>query len=274
MMVLQVSGLKLRDLSDKEYDQADELAQQVKGKGLDYCPTCEKKFDLNDETLQEVRRQYRFREELCWCDCQMQIALFARYLLAGIPEQYMRLDWEDYEGSVEARNFVDSYLHKWKGFRKHGYGAEFGGPKLGIGKTFAATHIGKEMVKRRQKVYFIPFVEMVSAFERSDSEEVEQRIRMTPYVILDDIMPPKSAKQENFYHTRFEAIIRHRTNYNLPTIITTNLTTDQLEEYYPRTYSLLAAKQKRIDMNGQDFRGIMGLENMELAENDETRPIT
>lgn len=270
--MIQAGGYRLRDLTDEEYDHADELARQFK-RGLDYCPTCKSRFPLQIGE-EEKPREYFYDGEMNPCNCQEQIALFARYLLAGIPEQYMRLDWEDYQGSPDAQAFVAQYLEKWRLYRENGFGVEFGGPKLGIGKTFAATHIGKELIKRRQRVYFVPFVEMVAAFERSNAEAIEDKIRMTPYVILDDIMPPTSERQANFYHTRFEAIIRHRTNYNLPTIITTNLGQYDLVKYYPRTYSLLAAKQKRIDMDGQDFRGIMGLYNIELVENGETRPIT
>lgn len=273
-MMLQVSGLRLRSLPDEEWQEADELSRQIKGKGLDFCPTCGTKFGDEDGEVRDAKRRYYYEEEMHPCDCQEQIALWARYLLAHIPEQYMRLNWQDYNGSPQAQRFVNNYLDKWERYREHGFGAEFGGEKLGIGKTFAATHIAKEMVKYRQKVYFVPFVEMVSAFERSDAEVVEDRIRMTPYVVIDDIMPPHSAKQHDFYHTRFEAIIRHRTNYNLPTIITTNLTGAKLDGYYPRTYSLLAAKQKRIDMDGEDYRSTAGLQNIELVENGETRPIT
>lgn len=272
-MMLQVGGYKLRDLPDEEYAEAEELARRIKGpKGLDYCPTCKKRYppDIEDDKPREFYYDQQWRS----CDCQQQVALFARYLLAGIPEQYMRLDWDDYEGSLEARDFVNRYLERWTAYRDNGFGVEFGGPKLGIGKTFAATHIGKELIKKRQKVFFVPFVEMVAAFEREDAEALEDKIRWTPYVILDDIMPPHSERQANFYHTRFEAMIRHRTNYNLPTIITTNLTKQELDEYYPRTYSLLAAKQKRINMDGKDFRGIMGLYNIELVENGEVRPLT
>jgi DNA replication protein DnaC len=186
----------------------------------------------------------------------------------------MRLEWSDYDGSPEAREFVDGYLSKWENYRDHGFGVEFGGSKLGIGKTFAATHIGKEMVKRRQKVFFISFVEMAAAFQREDADQMEDKIRMSPYLILDDIMPPVSDKQKDFYHMRFEAIVRHRTNYNLPTIITTNISTEKLEALYPRTYSLLAAKQERIDMDGEDFRGYLLFENKELIANGEARPIT
>lgn len=271
--MLQVGGYKLRDLPDDEYGEAEEIAFRIKGsKGLDYCPTCKMRYPADPED--EKPRVYYYRHFVKPCDCAVQVALFARYLLAGIPEQYMRLNWEDYSGSEDARIMVGDYLERWVAYRDNGVGVEFGGPKLGIGKTFAATHLGKEMVKRRQKVFFVPFVEMVAAFEKENAEALEEKIRWTPYVILDDIMPPKSERQENFYHTRFEAMIRHRTNYNLPTFITTNLTTDELDKYYPRTYSLLGAKQVRINMTGKDFRQQMGEENMSLIAEGETRPIT
>lgn len=271
---LKGERIRLRTISDEEYEWADSLARKIKGnKGLGYCPTCHTRLD-DEQNPSMTIPMYRYHEELHQCDCQAQVALFARYLLARIPEQYMRLDWAEYDGSPEAREFVNGYLEKWSNYRDHGFGVEFGGPKLGIGKTFAATHIGKEMVKRRQEVYFISFVEMVAAFERDDADATEDKIRMSPYLILDDIMPAYSERQKNFYHTRFEAIIRHRTNYNLPTIITTNLTATELEKLYPRTYSLLAAKQERIDMDGEDFRAYLSFENKELIANGEMRPIT
>lgn len=263
--------LRLRRLSNEEYDRAEDLAKAI-GKPLTRCPTCRTRQD--DDPENDEAPSYRYRGEEFECDCRTQIALYTRYLIAGIPEEYMRLDWAEYNGSEGARVFVAEYLDNWENLRLHGLGAEFGGPNLGIGKTFAATHIGKILAKQGQRVYFTPFVEMVAAFEKENGQELEHRIRMTPFVILDDIMEPKSQRQANFYHTRFEAIIRHRTNYNLPTIITTNLTTRELEMYYPRTYSLLSAKQMRIDMDGEDVRAEKGRDDFDLALNGEVRPIT
>lgn len=262
--------IRLRKLSDDEYDRAEDLARTL-GTPISRCPTCDTKQSIFDEDP-EYRATYRLFGEEYECVCATQITLFMHYLLAGIPEEYMRLNWDDYTGS--AKGFVGGYLNDWQGYRKHGFGIEFGGEAMGIGKTFCATHIGKELLKRGQRVYFTPFVEMVAAFEKENGLELERRLRMTPYVILDDIMPPRSERQAHFYHTRFEAIIRHRTNYNLPTIITTNLSAEDLEKYYPRTYSLLAAKQTRMDMDGDDYRHNSGATNMELALNGEVRPIT
>lgn len=278
-MQVQLNGqtLRLRRLTDPEFTKAERLAR-MSGVSLDVCPTCgakDEEIPGSGGVVQFQNGVYKFRGEEWFCDCQAQMALRARYLLANIGEQYMRLDWADYDGPEEVRENVALYLNKWQDFKAHGMGVEFGGKALGVGKTFGATHIGKEMVKQGQKVFFIPFVEMVSAFENDDANEIEDRIRNTTYVILDELLPPWSDRQGQFYAMKLEAMIRHRTNHNLPTIITTNLTQDELHNHYPRTYSLLAAKQLRIDMSGVDARmGRIAEENLELVANGEIRPIT
>jgi hypothetical protein len=145
---------------------------------------------------------------------------------------------------------------------------------LGTGKTFAATHIGKELIKQGQSVYFIPFVEMTAAFDRHDSDYIASRIRESGFVILDEIIPPISEAQRSFFAVQLEALIRHRTNNNLPTIMTTNMSQEKLNEAYPRTYSLLSAKQIRQEVAGNDRRELIGIKEMEIIANGETRPIT
>jgi DNA replication protein DnaC len=273
---MQVKTSSLRRLSDLEYAEVEAKAR-MSGVGLNKCPTC-KSTEIEIEPGIAVwpdECTYRYKGQVFECDCKTQMALRRQYLLAGIPDQYMRLDWGDFVGSQETRDAVNSYVSNWETLKDNGLGIEFGGKGLGIGKTFCATHIGKEIIKQGQRVFFIPFVEMISAFNKPNADELENRLRETTFLVLDEIIPPVSEKQGNLFSTRYEAIIRHRTNYNLPTIITTNLTEADLYENYSRTYSLLAAKQIRIDMGGKDARvSRLGNENFEMALNGEVRPLT
>lgn len=169
------------------------------------------------------------------------------------------------------------FLDKWQSFKLHGMGLEFSSPNLGVGKTFAATHVGKELIKRSEKVMFMPFLEIIGLLGREADfrTTAEDRLRDTTVLILDEVVPPISVAQGNFFSTKFEELIRHRTNFNRVTIMTTNLTPDRLHEHYPRTYSLLEAKQLRIEMGGKDARqDYIGMENIELVANGEVRPIT
>lgn len=279
-MKVQLNGktLRLRWLSDSDYIQAERLAA-MSGVPLNVCPTCLTPEALVPEHSEDEpdldTRIYRFRGDEHFCDCAAQIALRARYLLANIGEQYMRLDWDDYDRSDDVRSSVSAYLSNWESFKINGMGVEFGGKGLGVGKTFGATHVGKEMVKHGQQVYFIHFVDVVSAYQREDSQSFEDKLKSVTYLILDELLPPISDSQHSLFASRLESLIRHRTNFNLPTIITTNLMTEELDKHYPRTYSLLAAKQLRIDMTGVDARrNRIAEENMELVLNGEVRPIT
>jgi len=212
------------------------------------------------------------------CDCDTQIALRKHYLLAGIGDQYQRLDWADYRGSQEVKDVVAVYLDRWKRFKINGMGLEFASKRLGTGKTFAATHIGKELIKRGENVFFTPFLEVVSILTRlrDEWERLEKKLYETTVLILDEVVPPISTPQRDLFHGKFEELVRNRTNFNRVQIMTTNLTEDELAETYPRPYSLLAAKQQRIEMGeGVDARqGHIADENLQIVLNDEVRPIT
>lgn len=154
-------------------------------------------------------------------------------------------------------------------------GLEFYGKKLGTGKTFCATYVGKELIKRGERVYFIRFKETLNVFESDEREELEDRLKNTPVLLLDEVIPPWSEAQRLFFADRIEELIRHRTSFNLPTIMTTNIEPDELREKYPRSYSLLEAKQMRVEVTGADARqGTVADENLELVINQEVRPIT
>lgn len=223
---------------------------------------------------QRTPGSYRYMGKDYICDCDAQIALRARYLVANIGEQYQRLDWDEWDGCTETKEVVDIYLKGWEKFFKQGIGIEFHSTALGTGKTFAATHIGKELIKYGQSVYFIPFIEMVAAFDREDGDYIANRIRESGFVILDEVIPPITDAQRSFFATQLEALVRHRTNNNLPTIMTTNMDQETLSAAYPRTYSLLSAKQIRQEVNGTDRRQSIGVKEMEIVANGETRPIT
>jgi hypothetical protein len=210
------------------------------------------------------------------CHCEVQIMLRKHYLLANIPDQYMVLNWhKDFVGSSDAKEAVDMFLDKWPAFKRNGMGMEFTSADVGVGKTFAAVTLAKELVKAREKVLFIEFREMLTSLSgEGRGSFTESEVRDTNVIVLDEIVAPYSEKQQRFFADRFEAIIRHRTNYNAVTILTTNLTQTEIEEHYPKTYSLLSAKSLRVEMNGEDARqSHVQRRNLELILNDETRPI-
>ncbi len=267
--------LKLPRLSNQQFEAVERLAA-MSGVSLNTCPTCSSRLEeIVEGVLARENGTYKFRGEVHECDCDEQIALRKHYLLAGIGDQYQRLDWNDYDRSEQVRDDVALFLEKWESFKVNGMGVEFSSPKLGVGKTMAATYIAKELIKRGERVFFIPFLEIISLYESPDRDSLEEKLRTVTVLILDEVIPPRTEAQGGFFSSKFEELIRHRTNYNLVTIMTTNLEPDKLRYHYPRTYSLLEAKQLRIEMVGEDARqGKIALENIELVMNDERRKLS
>lgn len=186
----------------------------------------------------------------------------------------MRLNWEDFYGDVKAIDAVKMILNKWDpGFKHNGIGIEFAGP-LGIGKTFAAATIGKELVKLDEDVLFIQFQEVLNAL-RYEKRELLDVIEGIKVLILDEVVSPPVEQLRTVFAERFEYVVRMRTNHNCVTIMTTNLSDREIEENYERVYSLLSAKQIRVDMTGSDARrGPASDRNLSLLINGELAPIT
>lgn len=262
--------INLKPLSDKEYDQIGDIT---------VCPTCGGKEEYLVPGVKEFKhRTYKYQGEEQECICESQIALFTRYRLAQIGDQYMRLDWQDFHGTEDADKWVREYIENWRGFFAHGFGLTFSSKDLGVGKTWAATHIGKELIKRNQKVYFQDFVQMVDTFcsDPDQKRTLEVQMKEVPLLIVDDVLPGISERQRDLYAMKFEVVIRHRTNFSLPTIFTTNMTKDQFEQEFGRLYSLTQARQQWIKMSGADHRkrSETASEIAAMIINGEIAPIT
>ena len=210
------------------------------------------------------------------CNCQEQETLFRHYLLARIPQEYMRLGVDTYWGDEDAMAEALAYLENWDKLRRYGLGMGFYSKTQGTGKTFLAMMIARELVKRGETVHCIFFRRMTEVFELpyAERKDEEDRLRDCTVLILDEVARPISEPQRALYAEKFETLIRHRSNYNKVTILTTNLEPEELDDIYPRTYSLLAAKEQSVYVNGIDARkeNLHDL-NKELALNGEVRPL-
>jgi DNA replication protein DnaC len=264
-------------MSDRQFDEVERLIQASPIKS-DECPTCgAKPVEVAPGITEWGPSTYHYLDEDHPCDCKEQKALFRHYLLARIPQEYMNLGLENYVGDPAALKATQTYLEKWTNFRKHGMGLGFYSKNQGTGKTFLACYLARELVKRGESVYYVYFRNIVGIFELpyEARKDEENRLRDCTVLILDEVARPISEAQRVLFAEKFEELIRYRSNYNKVTILTTNLTPKELDTIYPRTYSLLAAKEQSIEVAGNDVRkeGIWSV-NRELAENAESRPLS
>lgn len=199
------------------------------------------------------------------------------YLLSEIPTNYWTLEEGDFWGDPEALDEMKGYLNAWDNYKWLGFGLEFYSPRQGTGKTMLAIIVGKRLIKMEEKVLFMSFRDAVKLYDLPIEirEEKVTRLRSTPVLILDDVVPAISDAQRDYYAVELEDLMRARTNGSCVTIMTTNLTPKELEDQYSRAFSLLQAKQKRVFVQGTDARinGEKMLHDLELVANGEARPI-
>lgn len=223
--------------------------------------------------------QYRGETHECPTDeygTHPMLQLFKLYCLANIPLEYQVLDWNEYPHE-QHRERIQRYIDNFETARMSGFGWEIMGKRLGVGKTMTAAHIAKKLALGGYSVWFVQFMEVKSLYELDDTKERDRRkgkLLDSEFLVIDDIIEPRSDRMRAFFEDQLEEVIRHRTSRNLPTVTTTNMVAEELEAQFPRIHSLLSSKQFRIELTGGDYRVEHGLENEEMILGGEVRPLT
>lgn len=201
------------------------------------------------------------------------------YWLHNIQLQYQLLVWDEYP-HPDVKIEVEEYIENFERLRLTGVGLTILSKDLGVGKTWTATYILRELTKRGYDTWFVEFFRMKNYYEMEDRVEreyLQKRLLNSEIIVIDDVLVPYgSEKQRAFYEDKLEEVVRTRTNMNFPTFVTSNLAPEEFEECYPRVYSLLAAKNLEYTLSGIDGRldGNVFETNSKLGLRGETRPIT
>jgi DNA replication protein DnaC len=257
------STLNLRELGDGEFRRLRERFKKYTG----ICPTC------------EGTGIYRLDGQELECDCDTQRKLQRHFYAANLGDLYHDISFDDFLGDRDDLiDFLRDYIEKFDQYYHYGTGITFSGP-LGTGKSFAASVILKELIKRGHQGYFITFDDLLQLQRRgwddiSESEEFE-RIRTSEILVMDEVFATQmSQKQKDFLAESMERIIRFRTANRLPTILTTNLSFDEQVLAYPRIMSLLSQTQEWFEITGEDMRiEKVRARTKQLVDRGERRPI-
>lgn len=183
---------------------------------------------------------------------------------SGIPPRYQGCAFEAIMRrgvigqTAEHLAIAKAYALDFVRQKKGGHGITFAG-KPGRLKTTMAAAVGIEVLRQGHGVYFISMPElldkMMSMSRNADQTELRRfdgHIRRTPLLILDDMGAEYRA---DWVLNKVDAIITHRYNQLLPTIITTNLTPEQIKEkYMERIYDRLRSTNTLIAAGGDSLR--------------------
>lgn len=230
------------------------------------CPTC------------SGREEYRLKGELHECNCNLQKLLQKYYFVANIPKEYHDIGLAHFIGEDQDQisAVIYNYLAHYEQNRHYGLGLTFAGA-YGNGKTFSMNIILKSRVQEGDEVYFITFEDLINtwgnAWSNDESQWVMDKLKRCDIVGIDDLRTD-GRNSGGFLANGLDALIRHRTSNQLPTLLTTNMTPESIEKEYPRIHSLLGLKNDRVILIGKDVRmKEIRDETRELRDAGERRPI-
>ncbi|HEX2620475.1 MAG TPA: ATP-binding protein [Phototrophicaceae bacterium] len=127
----------------------------------------------------------------------------------------------------------------------------------GCGKTHLAAAVANLRLHHGESVLFITSPDLLDHLRSTYAPDAEttydetfDRVRNTPLLILDDlgVENPSPWAQEKLFQ-----LLNHRYNYDLPTIITTNMDIDRLDARV-RSRLLDDARTHRVKITAPDYR--------------------
>lgn len=145
---------------------------------------------------------------------------------AKVPRAYARDTFSDYDVTPENREAVRAA--RWMVANESGRGLFFYGPR-GTGKTKLAAIIANERVRKGKPVLFSSVPDLMgdirATFRRGNTEETLQSVKEADFLVLDDL---GAERMTEWVGEQLFAIINHRHNERLATIITSNYSPDDI----------------------------------------------
>ncbi|EGW41852.1 ATP-binding protein [Desulfosporosinus sp. OT] len=198
------------------------------------CPICQDRGILLDGDVAYPCSCMKMRR----MENQFRHARISRVLkncrLEKFRFDYYRSEMKDQthrEGAMKALNAAKSFVNECQQ-NPHGLGLLFTGP-VGSGKTYLAASIANELIEAQLQVLFIVVPDLLDELRASYKSEVNEMdlldtARTIPILILDDL---GAHNYTDWTRNRLYSIINYRMNELLPTVITSNLSLDEMEDY-------------------------------------------
>lgn len=201
------------------------------------CPICEDRgIILNGDTavpcscMEQKRivnsfKYARLSRELLSCSFEKFTLEYYRSSSPSTSEHYSNAQ----KALKASRDFTMNVLDN-----PHEVGLLFTGP-VGSGKTFLAACIANSLIEKQTKLLFLIVPDLLDELRASFSNKKETTefdlldiARTIPILILDDL---GAHNYTEWSRNRIYSILNYRMNEQLPTIITSNLDFNEIEQY-------------------------------------------
>lgn len=212
------------------------------------------------------------------CSCEEQWLLHLWLLNAGIGMAYQRLSLRDVpDERLKSVTEALDYITYIEGNLRLGLGMMLWSELRGTGKTLVATLALKRVLAAGYDGYFTTFPDMLDMYQSTwrDKEEkawFDRRVRNVQFLVIDDIGKEGPQRSRDVSESMVDAVIRARNAASLPTIITTNLSPEEVDQGYS-VASLLAGTVKPVHVVGQDYRQVQREQADQDVVDDVYRPV-
>jgi DNA replication protein DnaC len=213
------------------------------------------------------------------CPCADQYLMHTRFLFSGIGAAYQRLSWSDFFAlSVELQEVAADYVANLGAFLSAGMGLILHGPDRGTGKTLFSLLLAKQIVAAGHGLYATTFGALLDSYTGTwrDTEArawFGSHTRNVAVLVVDDL-GREYGGMHNVGESALEDVLRHRVQHGLTTILTTNLTPQEIRSGYGgHTMSVLDERSVLVAFAGEDRRGQVRQRLTDEIKNGLTRPV-
>lgn len=183
-------------------------------------------------------------------NCMIKLHDFSEFKLEYYPEKGEAVSPRNKMSKIfnDCRNYADN-------FSEHSPSLFFFGG-TGLGKTFLSSCIAKQLLSQGRNVVFGSILDIFRKIEnehfKGEEGNTAEIVKNAELVILDDL---GSEFKTNFTNSVLYEIINYRLNLELPVIISTNLSMQELnQQYNERIVSRLTGYFMPFKFMGNDVR--------------------
>jgi len=186
-------------------------------------------------------------------------------ILARIPKKYWKYQWDHISSDLGMNDYnhegitvINHYLDNIPLMKEQGRGLFIYGGH-GTSKTTTAIIILRKIMRLYYTGYYLHFHELLDFVMNSWNDELKKSfweyiVQKIDFLVLDDIA--RNFKMQERESLIIDKLFVYRSNNNLPTILTTNLNTDDIGSLLGESIlSLFKENVDEVQFIGEDVRG-------------------
>jgi DNA replication protein DnaC len=240
-------------LEDRDYKNQETVCGMLcQGEGIENCLNHTKGWKLHLD--KEATKNYGYNYYTYYKCPKRKVSEQSTHIERNVGSGYKHTSFESFTVDPSSKESFEKCKNYANGLTKHTKtGLLLCGP-TGTGKTHLAVAILREAVKKGLHSTFVYTPELIAEAKQEIKTGVNRiagKVANTYFLVLDDLGAEYSTE---WVLETLRRLIDQRSRDGKPTVVTTNLRTDQLEMMDERIFSRLKGMCERVVLTGKDRR--------------------